>query len=321
LKETKVKQITQAYEQLIERLVAWAETQPDIRAALIVGSRAREERPADEWSDLDVILVVAEPERYLTRTDWLENIGTPWITFIERTGTGDEKEHRVLFKGGLDVDFIPLPAKKWQPLVRLLKARERFPQLLSLLPRSLSKEVKQGIAAFSDVARRGVKVLVDKNGIAESLLLAITEAPTPDPPTQDEFLNLVNDFWSHAVWTAKKLRRGELWTAKGCSDSYMKWRLLRMIEWHACAKNSFEYDTWHGGRFLERWADPRIVEGLHDAFAHYDEDDLWRGLPATMDLFRWVAIETAARMGHTYPSAADEYATELVKGLSAGRLK
>jgi aminoglycoside 6-adenylyltransferase len=312
-----VKQTTQAYEQLIARFVAWAETQPDLRAALIVGSRAREDRPADEWSDLDVILVVTEPERYLAKTDWLENIGNPWITFIEKTGTGEEKERRVLFEGGLDVDFIPLPAKKMQPLARLLQARGRFPQILKLLPRSLSKQVKQGIAAFSDVARRGVKVLVDKDGIAEPLISAIAEAPALAPPTQDEFLNLANDFWYHAVWTAKKLRRGELWTAKGCSDSYMKWRLLRMIEWHTRAKNSFEYDTWHGGRFLERWADPRIVEGLRDAFAHYDEDDLWRRLLATMDLFRWVAIETAGLLEHAYPSSADEHATSLVKSLFA----
>ncbi|MBN1978047.1 MAG: aminoglycoside 6-adenylyltransferase [Anaerolineae bacterium] len=316
-----MKQTTQAYEQLIARFVAWAETQAGIRAALIVGSRAREDRPADEWSDLDVILLVAEPERYLAKTDWLENIGHPWITFIERTGTGDEKEHRVLFEGGLDVDFIPLPAKKMRSLARLLQTRERFPKTLSLLPRSLSKEAAQGIAAFSEVARRGVKVLVDKDGIAESLLAAITVAPAPNPPTQDKFLNLVNDFWYHAVWTAKKLRRGELWTAKGCSDSYMKWQLLRMIEWHARAKSSFEYDTWHGGRFLERWADPRIVDGLRDAFAHYDEDDLWRGLLATMDLFRWVAVETAELLEHAYPSSADEHATELVKGLSARRLE
>lgn len=315
-----MKQTTQAYEQLITRFVAWAETQPGIRAAIIVGSRAREDRPADEWSDMDVILVVTEPERYLTKTDWLENIGNPWITFMERAGTGD-KEHRVLFEGGLDVDFIPLPAKKMQALARLLQTRERFPQVLKLLPRSLSQEVIQGIAAFSDIARRGVKVLVDKDEIAGPLLSAVTEAPAPNPPTRDEFLNLVNDFWYHAVWTAKKLRRGELWTAKGCSDSYIKSRLLRMIEWHARAENSFEYDTWHGGRFLERWADPRIVEDLRDTFAHYDEDDLWRGLLATMDLFRWVAIETAALLGHAYPSSADEHATELVKDLSAGRLK
>ncbi len=37
-----------AYEQLIERFVKWAQTQPDIRAALVIGSRAWADRPADE---------------------------------------------------------------------------------------------------------------------------------------------------------------------------------------------------------------------------------------------------------------------------------
>jgi aminoglycoside 6-adenylyltransferase len=43
----------QTYEHLTERFVKWAETQPDIHAAMVIGSRARTEWPADEWSDLD----------------------------------------------------------------------------------------------------------------------------------------------------------------------------------------------------------------------------------------------------------------------------
>jgi len=157
-------------------------------------------------------------------------------------------------------------------------------------------------------------VLFDKDGIVEHLL-QVTQAPPSHPPAEDEFLNLIHDFWYHAVWTAKKLRRGELWTAQGCSDSYLRWRLLSMIEWHARATNGGEYDTWHGGRFLEQWADDRVVKSLHEAFAHYDERDLWRGLFAMMDLFRWVAVETAAQLEYLYPTSADAHATELVQSM------
>jgi aminoglycoside 6-adenylyltransferase len=69
-----------------------------------------------------------------------------------------------------------------------------------------------------------------------------------------------------------------------------------MTEWHARATNCWDYDTWHGGRFLEQWADPRIVARLRDTFAHYDEDDVWRTLLAMMNLFRWVAGETAVQL-------------------------
>ena len=58
-----------------------------------------------------------------------------------------------------------------------------------------------------------------------------------------------------------------------------------MIEWHARAGG---HDTWFHGRFLEKWADPRAVKEMRDAFAHYDEADIWRALLASMDLFRWL---------------------------------
>lgn len=306
-------QTAHTHEQLIERFVKWADAQPDIGAAFIIGSQARTTRPADEWSDLDMVVTVDRPERYLLETNWLQNIGNPWVTFVE--GTGDERERRVLFEGGLDVDFALLSRRKIRLLARLLQMRGRFPSfLLRLLPRTVAQQVSQGIAAFSDIARRGTRVLLDKDGIVEHLL-QVTQVPSSHPPAEDEFLNLINDFWYHAVWTAKKLRRGELWTAQGCSDAYMKWRLLRMIEWHARATNGWDYDTWHGGRFLEQWADARIVKALQGAFAHYDERDLWRGLSATMDLFRWVAVETAAQLKHPYPTSADERATDLVQSM------
>ncbi len=58
-----------------------------------------------------------------------------------------------------------------------------------------------------------------------------------------------------------------------------------------------------------------MLEELPRAFAHYDQDDIWRALLVTMDLFRWLVRETAGRLGYPYPTLADEQATEL-----AGRL-
>lgn len=301
-----------AYAQLLERFIAWAQTQPDIRAALLVGSQARIDRPADEWSDLDVIVLATHPERYLAETDWVANVGVPWLTFIEKTGTGDERERRVLFEGGLDVDFALIPSGKAQQLLLLQRLQRRFPPFLRLLPQGMARQFRQGLADFADLARRGVRVLLDKDGLAAHLALVTAETAPPRPPTPNEFLETIHDFWYHAVWTVKKLRRGELWVAKSCGDGYLKHLLLRMIEWHARATHGWDYDTWHGGRFLEQWADPRAVEGLRQAFAYYDEDDVGRALLATMELFRWLAVETAAQLSYPYPAEADKRVTELV---------
>lgn len=292
-------QVAAAYEQVIERFVNWARAQLDIRAAIVLGSRARGDRPADEWSDLDIIVITTDPERYLATTEWLENIGNPWLTFLEPTGTGGDVERRALFEGGLDVDFAITPNDEFEQLVQ--GGLESAPDVL-------------------DIVRRGTRVLLDKDGAVAQLARRARsiETPPPQPPTQAEFLEVVNDFLYHAVWTAKKLRRGELWTAKGCVDSYMKWRcLLRMIEWHARADKGWSYDTWHGGRFLEEWADPRALEGLRGAFAYYEEPDVRHALWATMELFRWLAVETAERLRYPYPTVADERVTELVMGILA----
>ncbi len=285
-------QTTLAYEQLIERFVAWAQARADLRAAIVLGSRARADRPADDWSDLDIVLVVTDPKPYLISADWLRDIDNFWITFVEPTATGGEMERRVLFKDGLDVDFSIVPYARIEQMIQ-----DGFPT-----------EVVEGF-------RRGMRVLLDRDGLAGRLNPTDTEPASPRSPTPAEFLQEINDFWYHAVWTAKKLRRGELWTAKSCCDGYMKRLLLKAMEYQARAVNGWHYDTWHNGRFLERWADPRALEGLRRAFAHYDEDDIWRALLATMDLFRWLTMETAERMSYPYPALADERATELVRTL------
>lgn len=274
-------------EELIQRFLKWAEGRPDIRAAFVVGSQARTDRPADEWSDLDLGIVATEPERYLSTADWLEGIGRPCLTFRERTVAGT-RERRVLFEDGRDVDFNFL-------------SRDQFQQLL------------RNVALTAGILRRGVRVLLDRDGLTASFPVLAADSSPARPPEQAEFLELINEFWFRAVWVAKKLRRGELYIATSCCDGILKRLVREMIERHARARRGWDFDTWHDGRFLEQWADPRAVAGLRVAYAHYDEEDTRRALIATMDLFRWLAKETAERLGYPYPAMSDECATALVQ--------
>lgn len=279
----------------IERQAAkWARAEDGIRALIVIGSRARADHPADRWADLDLVVIARNPEPYLAGAAWVTEIGEAILTFVEPTGDGKSRERRVLFEGGFDVDFAFFP--------------------LGLIEGMLATGIPPDAA---DVFCRGARVLVDKDGLAERVLAAVAASPlrVPSPPTVEEFLEVVNDFWYHAVWTAKHLRRGELWWAKGGCDGHMKDLLRRMLEWHARATHGPGHDTWMRGRFLEEWADPRAVAELKDAFGHYDPDDLWRALIATMNLFRWVARETAAHLGLAYPAEGDAVASEIVLDL------
>ena len=280
-------------EGLLARVVAWAESDAGVTGLLLLGSRARADRPADAWSDTDLILVLDDPARVLDDPQWPARFGRVAITFTEST-MGGRRERRTLFDDGTDLDVVPLSIDQ-------MREGLEDPHALGVLARGHRVLVDSG-GLFADLASR-----LEGSAVEEP-------APMTGPPSAADFLNLVSDFWYHAVWSARKLRRGELWTARLAIDERMKWQLLTVIEWRARVQRPGA-DPWFSGRFLERWADRDVLAALARCFAHYDERDLARALVATMDLFRELARELAAALSLPYPDAAEEAATALVDEL------
>jgi aminoglycoside 6-adenylyltransferase len=247
----------------------WARTRDDVLGLLLVGSQARAEIPADRWSDLDLVLLLEDPQPYSSDdASWVEEFGAPVVTFLEATLDG-HWERRVLYESGEDVDFV-------------------------LFATSVLERLEESTGA-AELLSRGYRLLLDQIGIEERLA-RIAATPPPSAPTQHDFTELASDFWYHALWTAKKLRRGEVFMAKECLDAYMKSRLATLLGWHARAVDP-SVDTWHGGRFLERWADSGALAALETAYARYDLRDVARALWATIDLWQGLEEETAKRLG------------------------
>jgi aminoglycoside 6-adenylyltransferase len=257
-------------EALLAAVMAWGRERRDVRAVLLVGSRARADTPADRWSDTDLAVVVDDPAPYLASSEWLDAFGRPLLSFVEPTAVGPFTERRVLFESGVEVDFALLPAAAAQWMAQDPEARA--------------------------VLRRGFRVLVDKLGLEATLRTGAASPATPDRPDQAAFAQLTHDFWYHLVWAAKKLRRGELWIATQTCNCYLKGLLVTLLGWQAKAADP-QADTWHGGRFLERWADSRALGDLRGTYAGYDAADVARGLWATAELFQRLERDCARRLG------------------------
>jgi aminoglycoside 6-adenylyltransferase len=275
------------YADLILRLTDWASQTPDIRAALILGSQARSDHPADEWSDLDLLVFTHNIQKFLQSGEWAFSIAPAWLSFVEPSGDGTSWERRTLYQNGLDVDVAFFPAE-------------------------ILTSIRQAIPAdIADVIRRGVKPLVDKDGqLAEILMMPLPASTLYRKPSEQEFINETSNFWYHTLWSVKHLRRGELWWGKSCVDSYLKDLVRKMLEWHAHAIKGEQFDTWLRGRFLDEWADPRAVAQLGEAFAHYEARDTGRALRATMNLYRWLEDETASRWKYHPPREGEHQAAE-----------
>ncbi len=93
-----------AYEHLIDRFIRWAQTEDNIRAAVVIGSRARVDHPADEWSDLDLIILADDPEPYWATTDRIR-VSEPGTRFLvsyrldgEKVAAGRAVDRQILLR-------------------------------------------------------------------------------------------------------------------------------------------------------------------------------------------------------------------------------
>ena len=85
----------------LEAITSWAASQADLQGLALVGSYAR--NTPKPTSDVDLVLVVNEPNRYLQDIDWISAFGEIERHQIERYGLVTSV--RVWYRDGLEVEF------------------------------------------------------------------------------------------------------------------------------------------------------------------------------------------------------------------------
>ncbi len=115
-------------------------------------------------------------------------------------------------------------------------------------------------------------------------------------PDEPALLDLSADFWSTALWAARRLRKGEVFVAVDAVNGALKRSVVTLLGWHALAVDPLA-DVRDSGRQIERWADAGALSALERAYAHYDLRDAARALWETVDLFQGLEEETAQRLG------------------------
>ena len=85
----------------IEDFMRWSKRRKDIRAVALVGSYAREEMEAD--SDVDLVIITEEPEKYITNSEWTRVFGKPIAKKIEEYGKLTSL--RVWYESGLEIEY------------------------------------------------------------------------------------------------------------------------------------------------------------------------------------------------------------------------
>lgn len=274
-----------AADDVLSRLVAWASEDANVRRLVLVGSRARGEAP-DELADIDVQVYASSSERYTLDDAWLSGIGRTWLCIRDEYADGGilVPTRLVIFDRGVKVDFAFYPADV------------------------LSDGIRAGFAH---------RILLDKEGAPGMPRPESLPPARRREPTEAEFSRAVDEFWFEAYHVAKYLSRNELWQVKS-RDWATKQLLLKFIEWHARPAQGGDHDIYDEGKGMRSWVGDRTWEALRGTFAGFDREEGWSALLATMDLFRRLAMDTAARLGFVYPVEVDRNVSEFIIGLRRG---
>jgi predicted nucleotidyltransferase len=92
-----VDQVTAFFDSVAE----WAQNQPAISGVALVGSHARGEARPD--SDIDVVLLCADPQDFLSDTSWIKRFGN--VESCQTEDWGMVTSLRVHYRNALEVEF------------------------------------------------------------------------------------------------------------------------------------------------------------------------------------------------------------------------
>lgn len=90
-----------AVREFLEHVPPWAATRTDIEAIVLVGSHAR--GAATETSDVDLVIVTADPDRYFKDIGWAGHFGAVVGHRVEHYGALDSL--RVSYADSLEVEY------------------------------------------------------------------------------------------------------------------------------------------------------------------------------------------------------------------------
>jgi hypothetical protein len=223
------------YREVESKLVTWGIKNNNLKAFIIIDSRARYP-PPDIYADLDLILFARRPTNLSKSQRWLSLIAKPWITSLNYTSQGDP-EWVLIYEEGLKIDLVISKAHPEHTLVDILAN-----------------------SPYTEVLSRGYRILIDKTGGKESKISG--DIRPFEPPSFVIFNEIFDRALISVLRAAKFTKRGDLWRAQQLLGS-IRQSMLQFIEGHTLLTPTTEVDTWYEGRTIDHWADPKLSERTH----------------------------------------------------------
>jgi aminoglycoside 6-adenylyltransferase len=285
---------SEAYLELERKVAVWCARQADISAAVVIGSRGRQDGAPDARSDLDLILFCQDARVYQNTQIWLEEFGRVWIAALNFVGPG-HPEWMAFLDPGLKIDFLFVTASPDLSLAAMLDS----------LP-------------YQQVLTHGFRILYQAEAAASQPAPTSARPVVHHSPSEWDFQQKANKLLFTAERYVKFSKRDDWWRSRFTFEAELKDYLLAFVEWHEQAAPGLARDTWYEGRYLEAWAEPRVVKAVRQVDELGRLGDRPAALQALLDLFELLASETAGLLDYEFPTAGQREMLAWLRRFSTG---
>jgi aminoglycoside 6-adenylyltransferase len=276
---------------VLSTLTRWGERRSAVRTMILTSTRAVPGARVDFFSDYDVVVAVTDVRPFHDDRSWLDDFGRVLVVYrdpMRKAAGGERFAFITQYENGLKIDFTVCATGV---LSRLARA-ETLPEDLDV----------------------GYAVLLDKDGLTQTLADPTHSAFVPSPPDETAYGELIEEFFHEATYVAKHLWRDDLLPAKYNLDHAMKQvNLRRMLEWRIGTEHDWALPTRAYGKGLKQMLPADTWRELKAAYAGGDIEQNWAALFRTIALFRRVAGEVGGRLGFTYPEDLDARVTRYLE--------
>ncbi|EIJ81952.1 aminoglycoside 6-adenylyltransferase [Bacillus methanolicus PB1] len=183
--------------EILGQLIDWGKRNDEIRLIILTSSRTNPNAVTDVFTDYDVELFVKDLQPFLQSDKWMEEFGTI-ITCVPLKAVENNNwvTRLVLYEDGTKIDFQ----------ISTIESAKKLANQQQLPPEY----------------DNGYLVLLDKDNLTINIKPPTYSAYFIKKPTEEEYIEIINDFWWDTTYVAKSLWRDELFFFKFMLDNVIR---------------------------------------------------------------------------------------------------
>ncbi|GAA0333765.1 aminoglycoside 6-adenylyltransferase [Morganella psychrotolerans] len=264
-----------------QAILCCAQSDNNIRAVILNGSRANKQVKKDKYQDFDLVFFVQDINAAKSIRPWEALLGVPVLQQCPDDMLPENKD---------------TPARAEYTYLMIYEDGHRID--LTLFPLS---------HITTDYTHDSLSILwLDKDNLFNSLPPADESSYFITPPDARLFAETANEFWWCATNVAKGLARHEITFAKEMTDNVIRPVFMQMLDWKIGCTHGFNLTTGKAGKYISRYLTNAEMQAISDTYSDAAPENNWQALFVMLQLFGEFQKITADKMGFAINTGTGE---------------